>query len=45
MDNQETINKPLVGGMQVFKKTKEEKLEVKKAILEYKKKQRMIGKK
>jgi hypothetical protein len=44
MENITIENRPQVGGMQTFKKTAEEKLEVKKAIAEYKKKQRLLGK-
>lgn len=40
MENITTENRPQVGGMQSFKKTSEEKLEVKKAIANYKKKQK-----
>lgn len=39
MENITTENRPLVGGMQVFKKTAEEKAEIKKMKALYKKEQ------
>ena len=45
MENQEIIQKPTVRGGEAFKKTQEEKLEVKKAKAEYKKLIQLHGKK